>query len=310
MKKFLLLPILTMASMLTMQAQTFLTVNGTVSNNGGVPVSVLITVNPNSVPSYVIKSMTDSSGNYSDTITIPDSLGTVIVLIVDCNRDSITASGTFYANPAGTFLTLNLNYCSASCVAMFAKSQAIDTVTRLPIPYSVQITDMSYGTGLSYLWDFGDGTTSTSLNVSHTYSTYGPYLLCLAVTNSLCTDTFCDMVMVDSSGNVKGAGNMTIIIGAGSSPLGLINQPKINQSFEVFPNPVSDILNIRSVKQNNSNTRMDIYSADGKLVMTSENIFQGGNANTTVETKQLQKGLYFIRLFSGDLTESLSFYKN
>ncbi len=44
--------------------------------------------------------------------------------------------------------------------------------------------------GVSYAWDFGDGTTSTSTNPSHTYSSIGVYTVTLTVVNSYgCTDT-------------------------------------------------------------------------------------------------------------------------
>src|SRR5262249_32476478 len=37
---------------------------------------------------------------------------------------------------------------------------------------------------VSYTWDFGDGATSTSANPSHTYSSAGPMLVILTVTDS------------------------------------------------------------------------------------------------------------------------------
>jgi len=37
--------------------------------------------------------------------------------------------------------------------------------------------------GISYLWDFGDGNTSTAENPSHTYSDYGTYTISLTATN-------------------------------------------------------------------------------------------------------------------------------
>lgn len=54
-------------------------------------------------------------------------------------------------------------------------------------PKTIQFTNLSApgGSGTpSYLWDFGDGNTSTAQNPSHTYNTQGNYKVSLIVTNS------------------------------------------------------------------------------------------------------------------------------
>lgn len=56
-------------------------------------------------------------------------------------------------------------------------------------PLTVQFNDAS-SNAVSWSWDFGDGTTSTGQNPSHTYDQYGDFDVLLAVTNSSgCTDT-------------------------------------------------------------------------------------------------------------------------
>jgi hypothetical protein len=44
-------------------------------------------------------------------------------------------------------------------------------------------TDASVGYNLTYFWDFGDGSNSTTQNPSHTYSSYGTYDVTLTVTD-------------------------------------------------------------------------------------------------------------------------------
>lgn len=58
-------------------------------------------------------------------------------------------------------------------------------------PTTVQFTNNSTGTGnLTYLWSFGDGSTSTLQNPVHIYNLNGTFNVSLAVTNQLgCTDT-------------------------------------------------------------------------------------------------------------------------
>jgi len=52
-----------------------------------------------------------------------------------------------------------------------------------PTTRNVQFTDNSRGNVVSYVWDFGDGTTSTDKSPVHTYTNTGWYYVCLTVTN-------------------------------------------------------------------------------------------------------------------------------
>ncbi len=58
-------------------------------------------------------------------------------------------------------------------------------------------TDNSTG-AVSWDWDFGDGTTSTQQNPSHTYNIFGEFTVCLTITNAQgCTNTFCDTILIE-----------------------------------------------------------------------------------------------------------------
>lgn len=48
----------------------------------------------------------------------------------------------------------------------------------------------------SYLWTFGDGSTSTSANPVHDYGTYGNYTACVNVVGAGCSDTSCRTINV------------------------------------------------------------------------------------------------------------------
>ncbi len=53
--------------------------------------------------------------------------------------------------------------------------------------------NLSTGSSLSYLWDFGDGTTSTLAYPTHDYLNPGFYLVCLTVNDiASCSDVYCD----------------------------------------------------------------------------------------------------------------------
>ncbi|MBK8846349.1 MAG: PKD domain-containing protein [Bacteroidetes bacterium] len=59
-----------------------------------------------------------------------------------------------------------------------------------------QFTNTSQGGNAQYLWTFGDNTSSTLMNPSHTYAQPGTYNVCLTiVTINGCTDTYCQNVV-------------------------------------------------------------------------------------------------------------------
>jgi PKD repeat protein len=69
-----------------------------------------------------------------------------------------------------------------------------------PAHQTVDFTDQSTSDGTigSWVWDFGDGSTSTDQNPSHTYAQPGTYLVCLIITDNdgVCTSHVCLHVVV------------------------------------------------------------------------------------------------------------------
>jgi PKD repeat protein len=77
-------------------------------------------------------------------------------------------------------------------VRVFAPTAAFTATPRIGCPgMTVQFTHTGNPINvIGYLWNFGDGTTSTALNPTHTYNAIGDYNVWLVVTNSFgCKDT-------------------------------------------------------------------------------------------------------------------------
>ncbi|MCX6235441.1 MAG: PKD domain-containing protein [Bacteroidetes bacterium] len=66
--------------------------------------------------------------------------------------------------------------------------------------FTYQFIDISSGDPESWLWDFGDGTTSDIQNPVHTFSSVGAYDVCLTINNPVdsCQDTYCQSVFIDT----------------------------------------------------------------------------------------------------------------
>jgi len=106
---------------------------------------------------------TDNNGIGDTTFTVPDSLGSDTAPLM-----GIWQEGSIIVSPD-----------SVKPIAGFTASSFDGQA-----PFTVTFTGWSSGPGevTSYLWDFGDGTTSMEQNPSHTYTTGGNYTIKLTVT--------------------------------------------------------------------------------------------------------------------------------
>lgn len=67
---------------------------------------------------------------------------------------------------------------------------------------SVAFSNQSIGNGpLSFLWNFGDGDTSTNANPTHFYAQPGNYQVCLQVSDTCGTKSYCDSITISCTGN-------------------------------------------------------------------------------------------------------------
>ncbi len=153
------------------------------------------------------------------------------------------------------------------------------------------------GTGnVSYLWNFGDGTTSTQAYPTHVYASAGFYTLCLTVTatdsigNSTCTDTQCSIggFKISASGQM---GN--VIVKNPATSTGIKESNNVVATLSAYPNPIADELTIELVLKHNSTALVyTIVDALGKVVAQNKLT----DFKTTINTVQLEKGFYFLSI--------------
>lgn len=83
--------------------------------------------------------------------------------------------------------------------------------------------------------------------------------------------------------------------------LGTILQQVVKNSFYVYPNPVSTVLNITNEDPAQSITHLEIISLEGRVLM-KKNTFQ-------VDISALPRGMYFCRITSNKQTQTIKFLK-
>ncbi|MFP5212431.1 MAG: PKD domain-containing protein, partial [Acidobacteriota bacterium] len=82
--------------------------------------------------------------------------------------------------PGGTSTETKTNYINVTPAAVF--KTAMTSITSGELPLVVDFVNMSKGKITSRSWDFGDGTTSTAVNPTHTYRQEGSFTVSLTVT--------------------------------------------------------------------------------------------------------------------------------
>ena len=138
----------------------------------------------------------------------------------------------------------------------------------------------------TYLWDFGDNTTSTLSNPTHTYSAPGQYTICLSVTDAnACTSYFCDSSSVQRSASSLQMQYATVI-----NTTGIEEQEAL--SAAVYPNPAGD--NVYVIFNKPLEGKIRLTDLSGKLIFERE--FSGKQAS--IDVSGLPQGIYNCN-FSG-----------
>jgi PKD repeat protein len=96
---------------------------------------------------------------------------------------------TYITTSCGTdTLCTTVNVCIGAPTSGYTASNVGTTAS---------FTNTTSGGATSYLWDFGDGSTDTTMNPSHTYASAGTYTVCLIASNTCMeADTLCNTVSV------------------------------------------------------------------------------------------------------------------
>lgn len=208
----------------------------------------------------------------------------------DGNTSTLQSPSNTYQNTGQYTVSLIVND-SHGCTSSFILADPItvnplpkadfaisDTVSCIPFPVSFQNFSQN---AISYLWNFGDGATSTSMTPSHTYLIAGTYTVSLIATNQFgCIDskTFTSIVAnqspeVNFSANIT-AGCSALIVAFTDSSSSLQNA----DYFWDFGNGITSVL------QNPTNTFVNSGAYSISLLITNNN----GCSDTLIKTTYIE----------------------
>ncbi|MEM7038357.1 MAG: PKD domain-containing protein, partial [Bacteroidota bacterium] len=86
--------------------------------------------------------------------------------------------------------------CTSSKTVDMNATPLVDFFAIPGLGNTADFFDMTPDNPSAWLWDFGDGNTSSSPSPQHTYAAPGNYMVCLTVTNACGTDSMCQMLNI------------------------------------------------------------------------------------------------------------------
>lgn len=197
------------------------------------------------------------------------------------------------------FATINDGSCLYYCDSTYAYFNVFDIDENNGV---ITITENSYSNIpiVSYLWDFGDGNTSTDQYPTHVYESDGFYMLCLTIVtdfapmgNFYCTSTYCDTIGISLMQIVSNGFTLNVISETATS---INEQTKVFKDVHVYPNPANSILNISFMTLESEDLTSTIYDLSGRVVKTWTRKTASGSNIESVGIEDLTPGLYQIEL--------------
>ena len=124
--------------------------------------------------------------------------------------------------------------------------------------------------GTSFLWNFDDGNSSSSLNPSHQYNSSGVYFATLEVGNSACSD-------VD-----------TVEINVGLNDISELAA----SNLAIYPNPNNGLFTINFNELDYSQAKIEIINSIGQTIYVLNKV----ELVNQINMKENAKGIYFIKV--------------
>ena len=159
-------------------------------------------------------------------------------------------------------------------IAPIASFTADTTIVTLPTA-AVQFTNNSIN-ATSYLWDFGDGTTSTAVNPLYIYTYADTFTVKLTATSG----SGCDNTMIKRN----------YIIVKNANGVSQISNSEFQIS--IYPNPTSGKIQVAG--GSGSQYKIEIYNVFSELVYSTTNLKQ--QTSNEIDLSPAPAGIYFIEL--------------
>ncbi|WP_321423205.1 PKD domain-containing protein [uncultured Methanobacterium sp.] len=240
-----------------------------------------------SIPTVTVN---PEGGNFNSTqsvtlTTVDLDTNTTTYFTTDGTDPKNSSTRVVYSTPFEVNTSITLRYVAVDAAGNWSPdySQTYNiTIATPPVasftsnattgaaPLTVQFNDTSSNSPTSWLWDFGDNTTSTEQNPTHTYTSAGTYTVTLTATNSAGNNTFTQTNLISvflNDAYVSTTGNDVTGNGSEGNPYATIQKAMENV-----------------VSGGTVHLLAGIYTGTGNYVLTiSKNVnFVGADPATTI----------------------------
>jgi len=207
----------------------------------------------------------------------------VIGSISNLGYQTITFSATDNGIPPATTIFPVTLWIDSTCGCSAQFTLYPDSILQ----HTYWAVNLASGSQLSYLWSWGDSTYDSIPYPSHTYANQGFYNICLTVTDSNCTSTYCNNFNLMRSANAMVYVN--VIPPNITTGLQSLNR---NRSVSVFPNPNEGNFTL-SCNLNSNNAIFKIMDITGRIVYQKNIVANNSNNITTSIDASLVNGIYY-----------------
>ncbi len=152
------------------------------------------------------------------------------------------------------------------------------------INQTVTFSDLNT-TSISWLWDFGDGTSSTLKNPSHTYHQVGNYTVSMTASDGACEVKKTQQIRID----YRTSGMET----------------KVPQAFRLFPNPNKGNFSLQTSSSSAKIIDLQLHDLTGKIIWEKTQIHIPAGETVPIQIKELTAGIYLLKVISDQRVESL-----
>lgn len=231
-----------------------------------------------------------TNGNASHVYNAPGTYNVCMYLYVYSNQQVVctsTSCNTITVTAAPT------PFCNASYIVDTANSYFGNVyIWNNSTPANASPIHVT-----SYLWDFGDGITSSQPFPTHTYSSPGYYGVCLTI-NSIdtlgktCSDTFCDSLGVDANGNLLYKANTTFTLNV-LDPAKIGLKEHLVNEFKIYPNPATDKITLAWDQLTGETLTWNITDLKGAVLMEGKHEVSG-REKMQIDISRLHSGVYIL----------------
>jgi PKD repeat protein len=197
------------------------------------------------------------------------------------NGGSLQTNGDYTNLASGSYVIsiLDVNGCSYAETFSIVPSQLLPTAD---FTFNISGTAVLFTSqsefGTEYVWDFGDGSTSTEENPVHVYGVDGDYMVTLTVTN------------------ICGSESTTILVS--TTTIGINDNETL--SFGVYPNPASTELFLQPNGAVPSDLNIDIISTTGQFIQTFAVSKLDASGRIRIDVQGLADGIYYLRAIGNE----------